>query len=164
MTPRRPAPPPLNCPPLPTTQPPHHTPSDAWEYLRIGFSAKRGSGCNDLVISGHGVVYAAVALAWHTYYPLRGGRRRARYSNLLWLAVAKLCLQEAVQRTHYSVDMFLAVVVTALVWAWRAPVYPAPASAWPARKPGAPADPVPRVLLALVFGTLALVFVGVKGV
>jgi MFS superfamily sulfate permease-like transporter len=112
------------------------------------------------VVSGHGVVYAAVPLALSTYYPLpaaRGGPSLAA-----WLAVAKLCIQETVDKTHYSVDMLLAVVLTALVWRWREPLYP-PAATWAPRPSGTPPDPLPARLVALVLATLAVVFVGVAG-
>ena len=263
---------------------PHHrsdpihaacTPGTTWhrlpdwrEFVRYGLSAKRGSGCNDLVrcllrpavpcpprpvlvacfrraappslaaalpapplgrrnhaldaaaraplpfpalqvISGHGVVYTAVPLALQTYYPLplwRGGA-----AAVAWAAVLRLCLevraacggcgqcgghpaptgwtskeggpaaccgrtsspaslalprthrpQETVAKTHYSVDMLLAVVTTALVWHWRGASYPAAATV-PRRAPGAPPDPKPWRLVALVFGVLVVVFVGVAG-
>lgn len=58
--------------------------------------------------------------------------------------------------------MFLAVVLTYLVWKWREHVYPADET-WQPRPAGAPADPVPRRLVALVVVTLVIVFVGVAG-
>lgn len=58
----------------------------------MGFSVKRGSGCNDLVFSGHSVVYASVPLALGAYYPGGGGAGRAARAAA-WLAVAKLCIQ-----------------------------------------------------------------------
>lgn len=58
--------------------------------------------------------------------------------------------------------MFLAVVVTALVWQWRSHLYP-PSEAWRERPRGARPDPVPRRLVALVAGVLLIVFVGVAG-
>lgn len=61
-----------------------------------------------------------------------------------------------------SVDMFLAVVVTSLVWHWRSGLYP-PTEVWRERPPGIPADRVPYALVALVAGVLLLVFVGVAG-
>ncbi len=70
--------------------------------------------------------------------------------------------QETLDKTHYSVDMFLAVVLTCLVWKWREPVYPADET-WQPRPAGARADPVPRRLVALVVVTLIIVFVGVAG-
>ncbi|KAL4447866.1 hypothetical protein ABPG75_005085 [Micractinium tetrahymenae] len=135
-------------------------PADWREFVAIGFSAKRGSGCNDLVVSGHGVVYAAVPLALSTFYPLPAWRGDA--AAVAWLAVLKLCLQETVDKTHYSVDMLLAVVLTALVWHWRSPAYPASA-VLPARSRGSPKDPLPWGLVALVVGVLVVVFVGVAG-
>ena len=65
-------------------------------------------------------------------------------------------------KTHYSVDMLLAVVLTALVWHWREGAYP-PSATWPPRPPGAPADPLPLRLVALVAAVLAVVFAGVAG-
>lgn len=58
----------------------------------MGLGAKRGSGCNDLVISGHCCVYATLALALSTYY--QGGGFAGRSARVAaWLAVAKLCMQ-----------------------------------------------------------------------
>ena len=74
--------------PGPPTSP---SPADWRGFLVYGFSAKRGSGCNDLVISGHGVVYAAVPLALATFYPLPAARGGA--AAAAWLAVLKLCIQ-----------------------------------------------------------------------
>ena len=56
----------------------------------------------------------------------------------------------------------LAVIVTALVWAWRAPLYPATATL-PRRAAGAAPDPLPRRAVALVLGVLVIAFVGVAG-
>lgn len=70
-------------------------------------------------------------------------------------------LQETLDKTHYSVDMLLAVVLTALVWSWRQHVYPAH-ERWAPRRRGT-ADPVPRRLVALVVVTLLIVFIGVAG-
>ena len=65
---------------------------DPWQFIRVGFSAKRGSGCNDLIYSGHSCVYAAPALALSTYYR-GGGVAGAAARAAAWAAVAKLCLQ-----------------------------------------------------------------------
>lgn len=58
--------------------------------------------------------------------------------------------------------MLLAVVLTALVWSWREPLYP-PTATWAPRPPGSPPDPLPARLVALVLATLVIVFVGVAG-
>lgn len=71
-------------------------------------------------------------------------------------------LQETVDKTHYSVDMWLAVTLTVLVWRWRAHVYPE-SETWKERRAGAPKDPFPVGMVAVVLGVLALVFVGVAG-
>ena len=140
-----------NFPPVPDT---------AAEYIAIGFGAKRGHGCNDLVISGHGAVYAACALGIATYCGKRGS------GWLAWLGVFKLCLQETVDKTHYSVDMFLAVVTTALVWSWRRGVYDEADErvTWKARRKNSAKDPVPVWLVGSVVVVLLIVGVGVKGV
>ena len=140
-------------------------PSSVRDFIAVGYSSKRGSGCNDLVISGHGVVYAAVPLAIQTFYPARW-RGGGLATTAAWAAVVKLCIQEVVDKTHYSVDMLLAVVCTALVWSWREGMYPAGSAVWAKRKRGGAvsSDPVPKVLIALTVGVLLLVLVGVKGV
>jgi len=140
-----------NFPPVPET---------VSEYIAIGFGAKRGHGCNDLVISGHGAVYAACALAIATY----SGRQGCGW--LAWLGVFKLCLKEVVDKTHYSVDMFLAVVVTPLVWVWRRHVYDAADEGvrWKERRRSSKKDPVPTWLVGSVVVVLLLVGVGTKGV
>lgn len=145
-----------NFPPVPKT---------IAEFIAVGFSAKRGSGCNDLVISGHGVVYAAVPLALSTFYPVRRGIA-GWTAWTAWAAVTKLCLQEVADKTHYSVDMLLAVACTALVWKWREAAVYSHRSTWIARKPenAKYGDPVPKGLIALVIGVLIFVFLGVYGV
>lgn len=100
-------------------------------------------------------MYATVPLALSEYC---GGPA----AFAAWAAVVKLCLQETLEKTHYSVDMLLAVVLAALVWRngggreWDAMLAK--------REPGAPRDPLPLKALAAVFGIIAIVFVGVKGV
>jgi hypothetical protein len=136
-------------------------PSSIWEFIQIGFGAKRGHGCNDLVISGHGVVYAAVPLAIQTFYPLPFNKFGA--TVIAWAAVIKLCLQETVDKTHYSVDMFLAVVIAGLVWHWRRSLYDVTMT-WRIRHRDSPTDPLPKALVGLVIGVLCIVFIGVKGV
>jgi hypothetical protein len=136
-------------------------PSSVWEFIQIGFGAKRGHGCNDLVISGHGVVYAVVPLAIQTFYPI--SIRHSGPTLISWLAVVKLCLQETVDKTHYSVDMFLAVSIACLVWHWRRDVYDVNMM-WKTRSHNEKRDPTPRALVALVIGVLCIVFLGVKGV
>jgi hypothetical protein len=145
-------------------------PDTVWEFIKIGMWEKRGNGCNDLVISGHGVVYAVVPLALQTFYPIqsmwrRGGVGLGSPAFWGWCAVLKLCIQETLDKTHYSVDMLLAVAVTALVWVWRGEkLYRVPGSEWVKRGSGAVADPVPVWLIGTLGVVLVIVFLGVHGV
>ena len=121
-------------------------------FLRVGFGRIRsGGGCNDLVLSGHAVIYAAVCCAYSEYYP--GGA-----SKLLWLALARSSIRGPLTAQHYSVDMFLAAVVTALTWRAVEGVYPAAASRLPPRPPGQRPDAKGKLqwgLTAAVFLVLA---------
>lgn len=126
-------------------------PATVADFLRVGFAKMRsGGGCNDLVLSGHGVIYAACACAWQRYAP---GSLTAR---LLWLALARSSLRAVVTAQHYSVDMFLATTVTWLCW--RA-CEPHGAPLLVPRKPGSPADPrgpLQVLLTASLFAMLAV--------
>ena len=133
---------------------------DSWsEYLHIGFAKLRsGGGCNDLILSGHGVIYAAVACTFSEYYP-------GWTSKLLWLALIRSGIRGPLTHQHYSVDMFLATAVTVLVWIACERVYPAEASRLRARPAGAKPDrkgPLQWLLTALVFavlGVLAIIII-----
>ena len=134
-------------------------PDTVAEWLHIGFAKMRsGGGCNDLVLSGHAVIYAAVCCAFSEFAP-------GVASKLLWLALVRSSVRGPLTRQHYSVDMFLASAVTALTWRACEGVYPRCARLAP-RKPGAPPDP--RGLLQwaltaavfLVLAILALIIIG----
>ncbi len=127
-------------------------PDTVAEFLRIGFAKMRsGGGCNDLIISGHAVIYTAVCCAYSEYYP-------GVASKILWLALLRSSVRGPLTVQHYSVDMFLAAVVTALTWRACEGVYPAAARLLP-RAPGAPPDPRGALqwgLTAAVFAVLAV--------
>ncbi len=58
-------------------------PDNALDFLRIGFGKLRsGGGCNDLILSGHGVIYSAVVVAFSDFYP-------GAASKLLWFALIR---------------------------------------------------------------------------
>ena len=129
---------------------------DTWrEYLAIGFGKIRsGGGCNDLIVSGHGVIYAAIICAFSEYYP-------SWSSKLLWLALMRSNVRGPLTAQHYSVDMFMSTVITWLVWSACERVYPASARLRK-RAPGQPEDrkgPLQWALTAAVF--LVLVTLGV---
>lgn len=63
-------------------------------------------------------------------------------------------IRDVIDKQHYSVDMFLAVVVTWAVWDWLAWVYP-PSQPLLQRPQGQPGDkPNPYVLALVAFGLL----------
>ena len=141
-------------------------PDTAAEFLRIGFGRMRaGGGCNDLVLSGHVIICAAVCCAFSEFAP-------GVASKLLWGALARGALRDAVELRpgsrahHYSVDMWLGTVVTALTWRAAEGVYPAAASRLARRPVGAPPDPrgaLAWALTAAVFAVLGVLVVIVVG-
>ncbi|DBA96869.1 hypothetical protein WJX82_005400 [Trebouxia sp. C0006] len=129
---------------------------DTWgEYLSIGFGELRGrGGCNDLIISGHCIIYVMAPLVFHTYYP-------GWTASFLWLAVIRTCFRAPMTHQHYAVDMFLAVVVTSLVWMQLDWICPA-CKPLPPRHPADPPDrrgPLQWLFIALIF--IVLVSLGV---
>ena len=129
-------------------------PDTALAFLRIGFGKLRsGGGCNDLILSGHGVIYSAVVMAFHEFAPHSWATR------LLWLALWRSNLRAALTLQHYSVDMFLATVVTALTWKACECWYPAHASRLSRRPPGSPPDPKGPLQWALTAAVFAVLLV-----
>lgn len=125
-------------------------PSSLWRFLVIGFTKLRAmGGCNDLVISGHAIIYALAPLAFQTYY---GSHQPVTW--LLWLGVTHTCFRAPVTLQHYSVDMFLAIVVATLVWHWAAWAYDG--RAWRPRHKTEPPDQRQWALTALILGVLAI--------
>jgi hypothetical protein len=83
---------------------------DGWHLIEYGSSRIRGTGgCNDLIFSGHGVIYMSGFLCLATHGISLG-------SFVVFLAVLHSSCKEALDQTHYGVDMFLAIAVTALSW------------------------------------------------
>lgn len=84
---------------------------DNWlDFVRVGFSRLRGNGgCNDLIFSGHGGIYTVALCLFQTYY---GGKT----SFLVWTAFVHVMCMEILDKTHYTVDMVLAWIVTSLAW------------------------------------------------
>jgi len=72
-------------------------PDTALEFFHIGFAKLRsGGGCNDLILSGHGVIYSAVVCAFSEFYP-------GWTSKLLWLALIRSNIRGPLTLQHYSV-------------------------------------------------------------
>jgi DNA mismatch repair protein MutS2 len=78
----------------------------------------------------------------------------------MWVALVQSSLRDFLELQHYSVDMLLAVVVTAAVWGWARRVYPECAPL-PRRAEGAPADAPNPAVLALIAFTLVTAAVAI---
>lgn len=105
--------------------------------------------CSAAPRSGHGAFWVLGPLTFQTYYP------NPLSTGLLWLALVQTSIRDVIDRQHYTVDMFLAVVVTWAVWAALAWVYPESRPLLP-RPPGAAADrPNPFVVAVVALGLLA---------
>ena len=122
------------------------------EWLAIGFRELRGTGgCNDLLFSGHCSFWLQTCLMYRAFYRVRGVRDRPQQQQqqqqqhrmrpsrwcfsvvrwlpakllpyLLWTMLVHTAVRDVLEKQHYSVDMFLAVVVTWLVWTQTAWIY-----------------------------------------
>lgn len=94
--------------------------------------------------SGHGAFWALAPCVLSSYYP------NHRWSlALVWVALVQSSTRDFLEHMHYSIDMLLAVVVTAAVWGWLRWVYPE-AEPLQKRPEGAKADPANPYVLALV--------------
>lgn len=101
-----------------------------------------------LLCSGHGAFWTLAPLTSQAYYPHRLS------TSLLWIALAQTSIRDVIDKQHYTVDMFLSVVVTWAVWDWLNWVYP-PSQPLPPRPKEQPADkPNPFVLSVVAFGLL----------
>ncbi|CAI7831616.1 unnamed protein product [Closterium sp. NIES-53] len=66
-------------------------------------------GCNDLAFSGHIVVAALTACAWQEAYPGWG-------SAMVWVLVMHAAQRDIRERSHYSVDVVIALYLAPLLW------------------------------------------------
>jgi DNA mismatch repair protein MutS2 len=98
--------------------------------------------------SGHGAFWTLAPLVFQSYYPNRFS------SSLLWVALFQASIRDIIDKQHYSVDMFLAVVVTWAVWNALQWVYPEQQPLPPRPASAAPEKPHPLVLGLIGFGLL----------
>ena len=87
------------------------------------FKIHVGGACNDLLYSGHVIIYSLTAIAF-TILSQDYSSRLLRYSlpTLVWFHVVQCIISTILQRHHYSIDMFLGIIVTLLIWQCR-PLY-----------------------------------------
>jgi hypothetical protein len=81
------------------------------------FEARVGGACNDLLYSGHVIIYTLTAIAF-TILCRDYSRKILRYGLpiLVWFHIIQRIICTIIERHHYSIDMFLGCVVTLLIW------------------------------------------------
>ncbi|CAI5985632.1 unnamed protein product [Closterium sp. NIES-64] len=73
------------------------------------FVVRPYGGCNDLAFSGHIVVAALTACAWQEAHPGWG-------SAMVWVLVMHAAQRDIRERSHYSVDVIIALYLAPLLW------------------------------------------------
>ncbi|CAF4559357.1 unnamed protein product [Rotaria socialis] len=81
------------------------------------FKVTVGGACNDLLYSGHVTIYTVVAISL-TILSQNYSSRICRYGLpiLVWLYITQYIICTIFERHHYSIDMFLGLIVTLLLW------------------------------------------------
>ena len=85
-------------------------PSDWGEWLLVGFLPNSRGGCNDLILSGHATVITTLGCGCTSV------ANNYKFSMAVWTLVMVDFAIESYQGLHYSVDMWLGCIVTALLW------------------------------------------------
>ncbi|CAF1355992.1 unnamed protein product [Adineta steineri] len=80
------------------------------------FRARVGGACNDLLYSGHVIIYTLTALAFTILSRQYSKKLRYSLSILIWLYILQRIICTILERHHYSIDMFLGFIVTLLIW------------------------------------------------
>jgi hypothetical protein len=95
---------------------PSPPPTDAWEWIWVGLLPRSHGGCNDLIVSGHATVTSTLACLACSVAddPL--------FAASLWsMLIMDYCV-EIYEGFHYSVDMWLGMVLVSLIWRAMQPV------------------------------------------
>ncbi|UJR26081.1 hypothetical protein I4U23_007427 [Adineta vaga] len=81
------------------------------------FRARVGGVCNDLLYSGHVVIYTLTAISF-TILSREYSMKLLRYGLriFIWFYIFQRILCTILERHHYSIDMFLGFIVTLLIW------------------------------------------------
>jgi PAP2 superfamily C-terminal len=89
---------------------PYPPPSDVWEWIWVGLLPASHGGCNDLIISGHATVTSTLACISVSVAndPL--------FTLSLWSMVFLDYTVEIYEGFHYSVDMWLGMILVSLLW------------------------------------------------
>ena len=89
---------------------PFPPPSDWVSWIAVGIRPAARGGCNDLIVSGHATVTSALACVCTSVAD------NPYFSGAVWSLLAFDYGIEILQGFHYSVDMWLGAVLTALIF------------------------------------------------
>ena len=95
---------------------PNPPPTDTWEWIWVGLLPASHGGCNDLIISGHATVTSTMASVAASV------SKEPLFCLSLWSMVVLDYMVEIYEGFHYSVDMWLGMVIVSLLWRVLAPI------------------------------------------
>lgn len=82
----------------------------SWEWFQTGFLPATHGGCNDLIVSGHATVTSTLTCV------VTSVANDPTFTLLLWLLVAMDYCIEIYEGFHYSVDMWMGMILVQLIW------------------------------------------------
>ena len=89
---------------------PYPVPQNWGDWILTGMKPAVGGGCNDLIVSGHAIVTSVVTCVCTSVAD------NTTFSLAAWSLLAFDCVVEVYQGFHYSVDMWMGVVLTCLIF------------------------------------------------
>lgn len=89
---------------------PNPPPTDTFEWILVGLLPASHGGCNDLIISGHATVTSTLACAAASV------SNDSIFQTALWTLLVMDYAIEIYEGFHYSVDMWLGMVIVSLLW------------------------------------------------
>ena len=89
---------------------PYPVPQNWSDWILTGMKPAHKGGCNDLIVSGHATVMSVVACICTSVAD------NTMFSLAAWSLLAFDCVMEVYEGFHYSVDMWLGVVLTCLIF------------------------------------------------
>mmetsp|Transcript_35092 Transcript_35092/g.73085 ORF Transcript_35092/g.73085 Transcript_35092/m.73085 type:complete len:496 (-) Transcript_35092:535-2022(-) len=108
---------------------PYPLPTDWLEWFWVGLLPSKYGGCNDLIISGHATVTSTLACVASSVSD------DVVFCIALWTMVVLDYMVEIYEGFHYSVDMWLGMVLVSLLWRVLQPVEGASQSASHSQQP-----------------------------
>ena len=89
---------------------PYPPPDNWYDWILVGLRPASHGGCNDLIISGHATVTATLACVATSV------SGNAYFAAVLWFLLSLDYAIEIYEGFHYSVDMWLGMILVSLLW------------------------------------------------